>query len=416
MFPMSVNNTKIINDAVHGFITIPSRFLLELVDHPYFQRLRRIKQLGLTDWVYPNAVHTRFSHAIGAMFLYHQSIIHLRQKGINITEEEKEAGLCAILLHDIGHGPFSHALENSIVSCLNHEDISKLFMQRMNTEMDGALDLAIDIFNGTYKKPFLHQLIHGQLDVDRMDYLRRDSFFTGVSEGVIGTQRIVKMLNVVDNHLVVEAKGIYSIENFLSSRRIMYWQVYLHKTVVAAEYLLMNILRRAKYLTKKGEEVFASPALKYFLKQEVQREEFLENEEVLDYFANLDDVDILGAIKVWQNHDDKALSILSRSLINRNLFKVEFQNSSFDSDYLGKLKTRCSEHYNISLEEASYLVFADFASNEEYNQVSNPIKILDHKLGLKNLDEISESLYYKSLTKKETRHFLCYPKALLQTQ
>jgi HD superfamily phosphohydrolase len=409
---MSVIKTKIINDAVHGFITIPNQFLLQLMDHPYFQRLRRIKQLGLTDWVYPNAVHTRFSHALGAMFLYHQSIINLRQKGVKITEQEKIAGLCAIMMHDIGHGPFSHALENSIVSRLNHEEISMIFMNRINQEMDGELDMAISIFEGSYKKPFLHQLIHGQLDVDRMDYLRRDSFFTGVSEGVIGTQRIVKMMNVVDNQLVVEAKGIYSIENFLSSRRIMYWQVYLHKTVVAAEYLLMNILKRARHLVLNGGDVFASPALLYFLENQVEKSDFLEDEQVLNHFADLDDVDILGAIKVWQNHSDQTLSILSKSLINRSLFHVEFQEKPFTQEYVYQLKIAASKLYNVNIEEASYLVFTDSASNEEYNQISNQIKILENDQTVKNLDEVSQFFHYKALTQRVTRYFLCFPKAL----
>lgn len=399
--------TKIINDPVHGFITVPSGFLLSLIDHPYFQRLRRIKQLGLTDWVYPGAMHTRFNHALGAMFLMHQAIISLRQKGHKITSEEKQASLAAILLHDIGHGPFSHALENSLVNNLSHEDVSHFYIKKLIKEIDGPLDLALEIFEGNYHKKFLHELIASQLDVDRMDYLRRDSFFTGVSEGVIGTQRIIKMLNIIDDQLVVEQKGIHSIENFISSRRIMYLQVYLHKTVLAAEQLLINILKRANEVFQEQGNIFAAPALKYFLKNNINKVDF-ENGEALEMFSQLDDNDIMNSIKVWGNHSDKTLSLLSKSLVERRLYKTEIQNDEFEADKLERLTKEAVKFYDLDPDLASYLVF-EGKINTEYYSSNNEIKLLQKDDTIIKASEVSDEIK-NALNNPIKKCFLNYPK------
>ncbi|NTW32430.1 MAG: HD domain-containing protein [Bacteroidetes bacterium] len=368
-----MSKRKIFNDPVYGFISVQDDFLFKIIEHPYFQRLRRIKQLGLTHLVYPGAFHTRFHHAMGAMHLMSEAIEVLRSKGNDITDEEARAVLIAILLHDIGHGPFSHALENCIVYDLSHEYLSKLFMERLNIEFKGKLQLAIDIFRNKYKKKFLHQLVSGQLDVDRLDYLKRDSFFTGVSEGVISTERIIKMMDVVNDQLVIEAKGIYSIEKFIIARRLMYWQVYLHKTVLGAEYLLIKVLNRAKYLADNGVELFATPSLHEFLYNKYNKEDFLKQPILLNTFSNLDDYDIYASVKVWRDEKDPILSTLSKNIMERRLFHVDIQNQPFDKDFIEKLKKKVSAAYKIKDEDVSYFVFSDKVENNAYNQQPLPI-------------------------------------------
>ena len=405
-----INKKKILNDPVYGFINITDEIIFDIIEHPYFQRLRRIKQLGLSHLVYPSAVHSRFSHALGAMFLMGEALQYLQQKGHEITPEEFEAARIAILLHDIGHGPFSHTLEYSILDNLSHEKVSLIFMEVLNKEFGGKLSLAISIFKDEYHKHFIHQLVSSQLDVDRLDYLRRDSFFTGVSEGVIGTQRILKMLEIVDDKIVVEKKGIYSIENFLNSRRIMYWQVYLHKTVLGAEHLLINILKRAKEVNKY-EDVWATPALKFFLDNEIGESIFKSNDDFLKKYSLLDDYDIYSAIKVWsQQANDRILKDLSRRLINRKFFKIEFSDSKFKISDVTKHKKRIIQELNISEEEANYYVFTDHTSNYLYSNEEGTIDIIEKDGSIKNIGEISEQLSATKLKKTVTRHFLCYPK------
>ena len=323
---------RVINDPVFGFINIPNEFIYDIIQHPYLQRLNRIRQLGVTSFVYPGAQHTRFHHSIGAMYLMNEALKSLKEKGHDISDDEYDGALAAILLHDVGHGPFSHILEYTLVKNIHHEEISLLLMQQLNEEWNGKLQTAIEIFTDTYPKHFLHQLVSGQLDVDRLDYLRRDSFFTGVNEGNIGSARIIKMMDVRNDRLVIDSKGIYSIENFLLSRRLMYWQVYLHKTAVAAEKMLINTLTRAKELASQGEKLFASPSLSYFLEKDATLADFENNGEALQHFVNLDDSDIWSALKVWTSHPDKVLSLLSNGMVNRKLFKIEItpkkQNAS----------------------------------------------------------------------------------------
>ena len=407
---MPINKRKIINDPIYGFVTIPNELIYDLLNHPYFQRLRRIKQLGLTNLVYPGALHTRFHHAIGAMHLMQEAVLTLRQKDIAITEEEEQAVLIAILLHDIGHGPFSHALEHSIVKGVNHETLSSLFMDKLNEEFKGKLSLAIKIFNDKYKKDFLHQLVSSQLDMDRLDYLKRDSFFTGVSEGVISSDRIIKMLNVVKNELVVENKAIYSIEKFLIARRLMYWQVYLHKTVLSAETLLVNILKRAKELSAKGNELFGTPALLLFLKNNFTEKDFKKDAVLLDKFSKLDDNDITASIKVWVDNDDKILSKLCANLLDRKLYKIEIQNNAIDIAFKNKLIKKVCDQYKITLQEAGYFVFTDTVNNSAYNATNFKINILMSNGKLVDVAEASDQLNLQSLSKTVTKHFICYPK------
>ena len=407
---MPINKRKIINDPIYGFVTIPNELIYDLLNHPYFQRLRRIKQLGLTNLVYPGALHTRFHHAIGAMHLMQEAVLTLRQKDIAITEEEEQAVLIAILLHDIGHGPFSHALEHSIVKGVNHETLSSLFMDKLNEEFKGKLSLAIKIFNDKYKKDFLHQLVSSQLDMDRLDYLKRDSFFTGVSEGVISSDRIIKMLNVVKNELVVENKAIYSIEKFLIARRLMYWQVYLHKTVLSAETLLVNILKRAKELSAKGKELFGTPALLLFLKNNFTEKDFKKDAVLLDKFSKLDDNDITTSIKVWVDNDDKILSKLCANLLDRKLYKIEIQNNAIDIAFKNKLIKKVCDQYKITLQEAGYFVFTDTVNNSAYNATNFKINILMSNGKLVDVAEASDQLNLQSLSKTVTKHFICYPK------
>lgn len=405
------NKKKIINDPVYGFITIPDPTIFDLIEHPFVQRLRRIKQLGMTHMVYPGALHTRFHHVIGAMHLMQQAIHSIRRKGHEITIDEERAALIAILLHDIGHGPFSHALEYDIVNGVSHEQISTLFLERLAEEHITAkddLERALLIFRNRYPKTFLYQLVSSQLDVDRLDYLNRDSFFTGVSEGVIGTDRIIDMLNVVDNQLVVEEKGIYSIEKFLVARRVMYWQVYLHKTVVSAEFMLINILRRAKELIRNNVDVFASPALAYFLKNDVTIEDFREDPLILETFARLDDFDIMGAIKVWQDHEDKVLSTLSYNLVNRRLHKVEIAKEPFSPDRIKLEEEVVRQQYGLNDDEVKYFVFTDSLTNNAYSQSRQNINLLMKNGTIMDVSKASDNLNISALTKPVEKWFLCY--------
>ncbi|MBI9036818.1 MAG: HD domain-containing protein [Bacteroidales bacterium] len=403
---------KIFNDPVYGFITIPDNIVFEIIEHPYFQRLRRIKQTALTHLVYPGALHTRFHHAIGAMHLMTQAINALRMKGKEITDKEAEAATIAILLHDIGHGPYSHTLEKSIIFETSHEDLSEIFMARLNEIFSGKLSLAIEIFNDTYKKKFLHQLISSQLDVDRLDYLKRDSFFTGVYEGIVSTDRIIEMLDVVDDELVVEAKGIYSIEKFIIARRLMFWQVYLHKTVLASEYMLMKALKRAKILCENGENLFTTPIFKLFLKNNFTKNDFLNDKTLLDKFSQLDDYDIFTSLKVWCNHPDIILSELSKSLVYRRLFKIELQNEKFSDEYLQTIKMQTSKKFSIKDDEIEYFVFSDITSNYAYDPHGGKIKILFKDGKILDIAEASDQLNISVLSKPVTKYFICYPKTI----
>ncbi|MDH6354766.1 HD superfamily phosphohydrolase [Dysgonomonas sp. PH5-45] len=405
---MPNNKRKIINDPVFGFITIPNDFLYNLIQHPFLQRLNRIRQLGLASFVYPGAQHTRLLHSIGAMHLMNEAITNLRTKGHAITDDEANGALACILLHDVGHGPFSHVLENTLVTKIRHEEISLMMMQKLNQELDGALDLCIDIFTDRYKKKFLHQLVSGQLDMDRLDYLRRDSFFTGVTEGNIGSARIIKMLDVRNDRLVVESKGIYSVENFLMSRRLMYWQVYLHKTSVAAEKMIVNTLCRAKQLAGQGAELFASPALSYFLKNDVTGKTFCSSPDALLCFSELDDNDIWCSLKIWANHTDKVLSALSNGIINRNLFKIEMSQQPKPKAEQELLLEQYSQRFGVPPEEASYFFSADVISSNMYNEADDSIDILYHDGSIKNISEASDMLNIELLSKKVEKHYFAY--------
>jgi uncharacterized protein len=407
---IKANKLKIFNDPVYGFVHIPFEIIYDLIEHPYFQRLRRIKQLGMTHLVYPGALHTRFHHALGAMHLMGQAIEIIRAKGHDITDEEAEAVTVAILLHDIGHGPFSHALEHSIVDGITHEDISALFMDRLNKEFDGRLTLALKIFRNNYEKKFLHQLVSSQLDVDRLDYLKRDSFFTGVSEGVISSDRIIKMFNVVDDKLVVESKAIYSIEKFIIARRLMYWQVYLHKTVLSAEHLLVKILKRAKELAEKQEELFCTPSLRMFLYNKFSLKDFLSDEKVLEKFARLDDFDIFTSIKVWVDHPDKILSALCRNMVNRHLLKIELQKNPFTEEYISTRKRECIAKMGLEEKEAEYFVFTGSISNNAYNPKSDHINILYKDGSIVDIAKAADQLNIDALSTPVEKHFICYPK------
>lgn len=403
------NKKKIVNDPVYGFISITHEILFDLIEHPYFQRLRRIKQLGMTHNVYPGAHHTRFHHAMGAMHLMTKAVSTIRRKGTAISEEEEEAALIAILLHDIGHGPFSHALEHTIVTGVSHEEISILFMQRLNTEFKGSLSLAIEVFENRYSKPFLHQLVSSQLDMDRLDYLNRDSFFTGVSEGIIGSDRIIEMLDVRNGHLVLEEKGIYSIEKFIVARRLMYWQVYMHKTVVAAENMLIHILQRAKELSKEGFDLFATPALKRFLCNNYSYKDFISNPEILDSFSKLDDFDITCSIKVWQEHGDPILSDLSRRLINRKLFKIEIGKEPYSAEQLEQLRASVGKRFHLSEEAMKHYVYSDRLSNSAYNEGKENINLLLKDGSIKDLAVASDNLNISALSSPVEKFFICYP-------
>ncbi|RAJ26791.1 hypothetical protein LX77_01046 [Gelidibacter algens] len=403
-----VNKLKIFNDPIYGFITIPNSLIFDLIAHKYFQRLRRISQMGMSYLVYPGAHHTRFHHAMGSMHLMQKAVNVLRFKGVAISEDEENGLLIAILLHDIGHGPFSHAMEHSIVTGVSHEAISLLFMEKLNTEFNGSLTLALQIFKGEYHRNFMCQLISSQLDMDRADYLKRDSFYTGVAEGNINAERLITMLNVVDDELVVEEKGIYSVEKFLVARRLMYWQVYLHKTSVVAEQLLMRVLKRAKELSQKGVDLKASRALDYFLKNEINGSNF--NTETLEIFAHLDDYDIVSAMKEWQYHEDFVLKNLCDMIINRDLLKVKLKDKKRKLDSVKIHKVNLMKRYNITSKEADYFVFTGQISNQAYQIKSQNINIL-HKSGkIQDIVKASDQLNLKALSKPVTKYYICYPK------
>jgi HD superfamily phosphohydrolase len=397
---------KILNDPVYGFVSIPYGILFDLVEHPYFQRLRSIKQVSLTHYVYPGALHTRFHHALGALHLMGEAVASLRLKGVKINKREAEAVHIAILLHDIGHGPFSHTLEHTLIEA-HHEELSVHFMERLNDEFGGKLELAIKIFRGKYKKHFLHQLVTGQLDMDRMDYLNRDSYFTGVSEGVIGYDRIIKMLNVADDRLVVEQKGIYSVERFLTSRRIMYWQVYLHKTVVAAEQMLILVLQRARDLSRAGTPVWAPPSLEYFLKNRITSDDFnIRRNELLDCFAALDDTDITAAVKAWQQHPDRLLSYLSYGLVNRRLFRLEFSNEPFSEEYLAGIRQSLANHRDLPRGAEVFLISGE-ESNSAYTLHKEEIMVLTKAGDVVPMSQISD---FGIEPRTFRKYFVCYPK------
>ncbi len=407
-----LNKKKIINDPVYGFISIPSNLIFDLIQHRYFQRMRNIKQLGMTHLVYPGALHTRFHHALGAMHLMQSAIETIRNKGHEVTEAEEEAVTIAILLHDIGHGPFSHALEHTIVDGISHEDISALLMQKLNKEFNGRLEPAINIFNNRYPKKFLHQLVSSQMDMDRMDYLNRDSFFTGVTEGVIGFDRILKMLDIVDDQIVIEEKGIYSIEKFLIARRLMYWQVYLHKTVIAAEQLLVKILERAKYLAIEGDYLFATPNFTHFLNNNITKRDFETDSRHLERFSKLDDYDIFTSIKVWEDHTDPILSALCKHLLTRNLYQVEITNEPPSAREIQNLVEAAMVHYRVSEEDASYFVFTDIIKNNAYSYNSGSIKISMKNGSLQDITKASDNSNLEALSKTVQKYIICYFKHL----
>ena len=400
--------SKIINDPVFGFINIPKGLIMEVVTHPAMQRLQRIKQLGLSSMVYPGAQHTRFQHSLGAFFLMTEAIQALRGKGVEITDHEAESVKLAILMHDIGHGPFSHVLENTIAPGVHHEEISLMLMEKINGELGGKLDLAIRIYKDEYEKRFLHQLVSSQLDMDRLDYLRRDSFYTGVTEGNSGSARIIKMLDVKDDHLVVESKGIYSIENFLTARRLMYWQVYLHKTSVVCEKMLTNTLTRAKELARRGEELNVTPALRYFIYEDINRETFLSDSKCLDTFIQLDDNDIWCALKMWSAHPDKVLSTLSRGLVDRRLFKVELSTKPFSRAYKNEIAERICSNVGISKKEVSYLLCSTTQEKDMYSIADDHIEILYNDGTTRDIAEASDMFNLSLLQKKVKKYFICY--------
>ncbi|SNU02938.1 hypothetical protein SAMN06298211_101121 [Prevotellaceae bacterium MN60] len=403
-----MNEHKIINDPVFGFIKIRRGLLYDIVSHPLFQRLNRIAQLGLTSVVYPGARHTRFQHSIGALHLMSEAVKSLTEKGIYIFDLEAEAVQAAILMHDIGHGPFSHVLENTLISGISHEDISLMMMEQMNRDMKGQLNLAISIFKDEYPNKIFHQLISSQLDMDRLDYLRRDSFYTGVTEGNIGSARIIKMLNVADDRLVVEAKGIYSVENYLTTRRLMYWQVYLHKTTVGYEKILVNALRRAKELAHEGHEVFAAPALAYFLQNDIDREWFDTHEEALQMYAELDDSDIWSALKVWRHSDDKILATLASDLLDRHLFKVEVTEEPPTEEHITFIRNQIADALGISEADAHYLMSLTEIGKDMYNPEDDSIGILYKDGTVRDIAEASEILNVQLLSKKIRKYYLCY--------
>ncbi len=409
------NKRKIINDPVYGFISIPGEFIFDIIEHPWFQRLRNIKQLGLTSFVYPGANHSRFQHAIGAFHLMEMAVTTLRSKGVEISHEEEDATYLAILLHDIGHGPFSHALENSIIEGISHEDISLLLMQKLNEKYSGKLTMAIDIFLGRYQRKFLHELISGQMDMDRLDYLRRDSFFTGVIEGSVGSERIIRMLNVAEEHLVVDEKGIYSLEKFLIARRLMYWQVYMHKTVLSSESLLVKLLKRARELASSGIDLYTTPALKFFLKNKFEkadlwREGMFTPGLIASNFVRLDDTDILVSAKYWTDHSDKVLSDLAGRLIHRNLFAIELQNDPFPDEKLNRLEKMAGDLMKISPVHMDYYVYTGTISNLAYTPDAPEVKILLKNGKTDVISSVSDMFDQRFISERITKYFICYPK------
>ena len=403
----SRNKLKIINDPIYGFIHIPSTLVFDIIEHPYFQRLRRINQMGLSYLVFPGAKHTRFEHVLGCVFLMQKTVEMLRFKGIQISEKEAEGLYIAILLHDIGHGPFSHAMEHSIVEGISHEEISLLFMQELNKVFNGKLDTAIAIFQGTYPRKFMHQLISGQLDMDRADYLKRDSFYTGVAEGNINSERLISMLNVRNDELVVEEKGLYSVEKFLIARRLMYWQVYLHKTSVVAEQILIRLLKRAKELVQQGQELTMSTALAFFVKNKISKNNF--SQEVLEMFALLDDTDIISAMKEWQFHPDVVLSKLSKMLLNRDLLKIKVRLNDFEEQKIKRLQ-KLSVAKGVGEKDMKYFVFTGVMTNRAYNPGKEIIKILTKNGRVVDLTKTSEAINLEPLSQVTERYYICYPK------
>jgi len=400
---------KIINDPIYGFIPIHNDLIFQIIEHPYVQRLRYISQMGLSYLVYPGAHHTRFHHALGAMYLMQRAVAVLRQKRVEISNQEEEALYLAILLHDIGHGPFSHGLEGLIVQNTDHEELTVAIMRRLNREFDGALDMALEIFTGTYPRKFLKQLVSGQLDMDRLDFLRRDSFYTGVAEGSVSAQRLIAMLHVVEDRLVVEQKGIHSVENFLVARRLMYWQVYLHKASLCAEQILMNLIRRARALNSTGIDLGLSGPLMYFL----SRDESLGlNDSGLDEFLKLDDIDVISALKRWMNHQDFVLSELSQIIMKRKLLKIDIKEQAFSSKEIEEKRIKFANKHNLSLDEASYFVFTGSISNLAYNQSKENIQLLKKDGSLIDVAQASDQLHIKALSEQVVKYFLCQPKSM----
>ncbi len=410
MNELSRNKLKIFNDPVYGFINIPDIELFDVLEHPYFQRLRRIKQLGLSHLVYPGALHTRFHHALGAMYLMSQALEVLKAKGITITTTECKAALLAILLHDIGHSPFSHALEHTLVEGLDHEELSFLFMERLKYLQPEGIGLAMEIFQDRYSKKYLHQLVSGQLDMDRLDYLNRDSFFTGVSEGVVSYDRIIKTLNVADDKLVTDEKGIYSLEKFVIARRLMYWQVYLHKTVISAERLLITTLQRAKELARDGQELFATPAFNKFLHHSYSLSDFYHDQALLEDFALLDDFDVFTSIKVWTGHSDKILAELCRRLVARQLFKIEIQNEEFDPVWVEEIREKTARMLKVRMEEVKYFVLLGHTENNAYDPGVGNIWIMQKNGQISDMAEISDQLNIRVLSNPVKKYYICYPK------
>jgi uncharacterized protein len=406
-----INKLKIFNDPIYGFITIPNALIYDLIQHPYFQRLRRITQMGLSYLVYPGANHTRFHHALGCMHLMQKAVDVLRFKGVAVSEEEENALYIAILLHDIGHGPFSHAMEKSIVEDVHHEAISLVFMNQLNDEFNGQLSLAIQVFKGEYHRKFMLQLISSQLDMDRMDYLKRDSFYSGVAEGNVNSERLIQMMNVVDDVLVIEEKGIYSVEKFLMSRRLMYWQAYLHKTSLVAELILTKALKRAKELTLKGIQLPCSEPLLFFMQNRIALENF--DAKTLDLFSQLDDFDVISALKSWQSQDDFILSSLSKMIINRDLPKIKVVTDKALLDKIGPLQERFAAENNLSIADTNYFVFKGKIKNQAYSKEAEPIRILKKDRTIEDVVEASDQLNLKSLSKLVTKYYICFPKQLV---
>lgn len=406
------NKLKIFNDPIYGFITIPNSLIYDLIQHPYFQRLRRISQMGMSYLVYPGAHHTRFHHALGCMHIMQKAVQTLQFKGVSISEEEENALYIAILLHDIGHGPYSHAMEHSIVEEVHHEELSLLFMEQLNKEFDGKLSLAIQVFKGEYHRKFMLQLISSQLDMDRMDYLKRDSFYSGVAEGNINSERLIQMMNVQDDFLVIEEKGIYSVEKFLVARRLMYWQAYLHKTSVVAELILTKILKRAKELTQKGILLPCSEPLQFFLQHKISLVDF--DKSVLDKFSYLDDYDVMGAIKAWQFEDDFVIQSLCKMILNRDLLKIQMTDDKPNKENLLALKEKLILQTKISDKEADFFVFKGKLKNEAYSKSSEPIRILKKDKSIEDVVEASDQLHLKALSKPVTKYFICFPKVLIE--
>ncbi len=409
------NKRKIINDPVYGFIEIPGDFIFDLIEHPWFQRLRNIKQLGLTSFVYPGANHSRFQHSLGALHLMDMAIRTIRSKGTEISPAEEEAAFIAILLHDAGHGPFSHALENSIITGISHEDLSLLLMKKLNEFFNGRLELGIEIFKGTYHRKFLHELIASQMDMDRLDYLRRDSFFTGVIEGSVGSDRIIRMLNVVNDSLVIDEKGIYSLEKFIIARRFMYWQVYMHRTVLSSESMLVKVLKRAKELANNGVDLYSTPALRFFLYNKIGPDDLFTEGTftpglVATTFCRLDDSDILVSAKYWSDHSDKVLSELSSRLMKRSLLAIELQNEPFPGGRVKKLRERAGDMLGITPGESDYFVFSGSISNLAYTPDAPEVKILLKSGNILDISEISDMADHRFLSERITKYFLCYPK------